>query len=85
MHLNLALPQFWLVGSHMDCDHLVAAVSRDLGLPAAKRPRNTTAEWEKRTNWLPWRAADLAAATQKAILASNPLDQALWEEGPAPD
>jgi tetratricopeptide (TPR) repeat protein len=34
------------------------------------------------------RAADLSAATQKAILASNPLDQALWEDwagaGPNP-
>jgi tetratricopeptide (TPR) repeat protein len=87
--LNRALSQFWFVGSHTDCDRLVAAISSDLGLPAAARPRNTTAEWEKRTNWRPLRAADLSASAQKAILVSNPLDQALWEDwagaGPSPE
>jgi len=86
--LNRALSQFWFVGPYTDCDHLVAAISSDLGLPAAARSRNTTAEWEKRTNWRPLRAAELSAATQRSILASNPLDQALWEDwagaGPNP-
>ena len=77
--LNLALSQFWYVGSHTDCNHLVAAISSDLGLPVAARPRNTTVEWEKRTTWRPLRAADLSPATQEAILANSPLDQALWE------
>ena len=77
--LNLALSQFWYVGSHTDCNHLVAAISSDLGLPVAARPRNTTGEWEKRTNWRPLRAADLSPATREAILANSPLDQALWE------
>jgi tetratricopeptide (TPR) repeat protein len=77
--LNRALSQFWFVGSHTDCNHLVAATSRDLGLPTAARPRNTTAEWERRTNWRPLRAAELSEMTRKAILESNPLDQALWE------
>jgi tetratricopeptide (TPR) repeat protein len=78
--LNRALSEFWFVGSHADCDHLIAAISRDLGLPTAARPRNTTAEWEKRTKWRPLRATELSAATREAILASNPLDQALWED-----
>jgi tetratricopeptide (TPR) repeat protein len=78
--LNRELSQFWFVGSHADCDQLIAVISRDLALPAAARQRNTTAEWERRTSWRPLRAAELSAATREAILAKNPLDQALWED-----
>jgi tetratricopeptide (TPR) repeat protein len=77
--LNRALSQFWFVGSYTDCDRLVAAISRDLGLPAAARRRNTAAEWEKRVTWQPLKAAELPPATHEAILADNPLDLALWE------
>jgi tetratricopeptide (TPR) repeat protein len=77
--LNRALSQFWFVGSHTDCDRLVAAISCDLGLPAAARRKNTTAEWEKRTAWHLLRADELSPATRATILAENPLDQALWE------
>jgi tetratricopeptide (TPR) repeat protein len=77
--LNRALSQFWFVGSYTDCDRLIAAISRDLGLPAVARRRNTAAEWEKRVNWQPKKAAELSPATQEEILANNPLDRALWE------
>jgi tetratricopeptide (TPR) repeat protein len=77
--LNRTLSQFWFVGSYKDCDRLIAAISRDLGLPAAARRRNTAAEWEKRVNWQPLRAAELSLATREEILAHNSLDQALWE------
>ncbi|HEX4185628.1 MAG TPA: tetratricopeptide repeat protein [Stellaceae bacterium] len=77
--LNRALSQFWFVGSYTDCDRLVAAISDDLGLPAAARRRNTAAEWEKRVNWQPKKAIELSPATREKILANNPLDQALWE------
>jgi tetratricopeptide (TPR) repeat protein len=77
--LNRALSQFWFVGSYMDCDRLIAAISRDLGLPAATRRRNTAAEWEKRVNWQPKKAAELSPAMHEEILANNPLDQALWQ------
>ena len=77
--LNRALSQFWFVGPHSNCDHLVATISCDLGLPTAPRPRNTTAEWERRTNWRSLRATELSEATREAILESNPLDQALWK------
>ena len=77
--LNRALSQFWFVGSYIDCDRLIAAISRDLGLPATARRRNTAAEWVKRVNWQPKKAAELSPATHEEILANNPLDQALWQ------
>src|SRR5262249_4368409 len=77
--LNRELSRFWFVGSHADCDQLIAVISRDLGLPAAARQRNTTADWERRTGWRPLRAGELSAAMREAILAKNPLDRALWE------
>ena len=77
--LNRALSQFWFVGSYTDRDRLIAAISRDLGLPAAARRRNTAAEWEKRVNWQPKKAAELSLATHEEILAHNSLDQAQWE------
>jgi tetratricopeptide (TPR) repeat protein len=77
--LNQALSQFWFVGSYTDCDWLIAAISHDLALPTAARPRNTAAEWEKRVNWKSRKAAELSPATREEILANNPLDQSLWE------
>lgn len=77
--LNRALSQFWFVDSYTNCDRLIAAISRDLGLPAAARRRNTSAEWEKRVNWQPLREAELSPATHEGIIRNNPLDQALWE------
>jgi tetratricopeptide (TPR) repeat protein len=77
--VNQALSQFWFVGSHNDCDRLIAAISRDLGLSATARRKNTGAEWEKRTAWQPLAADQLSPATREEILADNPLDQALWE------
>jgi tetratricopeptide (TPR) repeat protein len=77
--LNRALSQFWFVGSYTDCDRLVAAICRDLGIPEAARRRNTAAEWEKRVAWQPKKAADLSPKTLERILAHHPLDQALWE------
>ena len=77
--LNRALSQFWFVGSYTDCDRLIAAISRDLGLPAAVRRRNTTAEWERRVNWQPKKAAELSPATREEVLANNRLDQTLWK------
>ena len=76
--LNRALSQFWFVGSHTDCDRLIAAFARDLGLPTAARRRNTAGEWERRVGWQSLQAAKLSQATQRAILADNPIDQALW-------
>jgi hypothetical protein len=77
--INRALSQFWFVGSHTDCDHLIAAIAPDLGIPAAARRRNTAAEWEKRVTWRPLKAAELSPATHERILAYNQLDQRLWE------
>jgi len=77
--LNRTLSQFWFVGSHTDCDRLIAAIAPDVGVPAAARRRNTAAEWEKRVTWRPSKAAELSPAMHKAILVDNGLDQALWE------
>jgi tetratricopeptide (TPR) repeat protein len=77
--LNRALSQFWFVGSYTDCDVLITAMARDLAVPVTARRRNTAAEWEKRVAWQPLKAAELSPRAREAILARNPLDQALWE------
>jgi len=77
--LNRALSQFWFVGSHTDCDRLMAAIAPDLGVPAAARRRNTAAEWERRATWRSLNAAALSPATHETILADHRLDQRLWE------
>lgn len=77
--LNRTLSQFWFVGCYTDCDRLISAISRDLGLPIAARRRNTEAEWAKRVTWQPLKVDELSPATRATILADNPLDLALWE------
>ena len=77
--LNRELSRFWFVGSHTDCDRLIAALAPDLGVPAAARRRNTTGEWERRVLWRPLKAAELSPATREAILADHRLDRRLWE------
>lgn len=77
--LNKALSGFWFVGSHDDCDRLIAAVAADLGVPPVAPRRNTTLQWQKRVDWRPLRADDLLASTREAILARNPIHDALWQ------
>jgi tetratricopeptide (TPR) repeat protein len=76
--INEALAGFWFVGGHHDGDRLLAAIAADLGLPPGAMRRNTTVEWHKRVGWQPLRADDLPPATREAILAHNPIHDALW-------
>lgn len=76
--LNEALGGFWFVGSYRDCDRLIAAIAADLDVPPVAPPRNTTLQWQKRVNWQPLRADELPASTRAAILARNPIHDALW-------
>lgn len=76
--LNEALAGFWFVGSHQDGDRLLAAVAADLGVPPVATRRNTTLEWRRRVGWQPLRADDLPQSTREAILAHNPIHDALW-------
>ena len=76
--LNEALAGFWFVGGHDDGQRLLAAVAADLGVPPLAPRRNTTLEWQKRVSWRPLRADDLPASTRAAILAQNPIHDALW-------
>ena len=76
--LNEVLAGFWFVGSYADGDRLLAAVTADLGIPAAARRKNTTSDWSKRVAWRPLRAEDLSATMREAILARNPIHEALW-------
>jgi tetratricopeptide (TPR) repeat protein len=76
--LNEALAGFWFVGSHQDGDRLLAALAADLAVPPVAPRRNTTIEWHKRVDWQPLCAEDLPAATRAAILARNPIHDALW-------
>jgi tetratricopeptide (TPR) repeat protein len=77
--LNESLAGFWFVGSYQDGDRLLAAVASNLGIPTAAARKNTTSEWRKRVAWRPLRAEDLSAATRDAILAKNPIHEALWQ------
>jgi tetratricopeptide (TPR) repeat protein len=73
------LAGFWFVGSHADCDRLIAAVGPDLGAPPTARVRNTTRQWQKQIYWQPLTAEALSPAQRQAVLARNPLDTAIWE------
>jgi tetratricopeptide (TPR) repeat protein len=77
--LNQSLSAFWFVGAHTDCDRLIAAIARDLDVPSVAWRRNTTNEWCKMVDWPPLKASELSPAARDAILANNPIDQALWE------
>jgi hypothetical protein len=77
--LNRALSQFWFVGSHVDCDRLIAAVSRDLALPPAARRANTAEQWRAQVAWRSLTANDLPSALRRRIVERNGLDFALWE------
>jgi len=76
--LNEALAGFWFVGSHHDCDRLLAAIAADLRVPPVAPRRNTTPQWQKRIAWTPLKADDLPASTREAILARNPVHDSLW-------
>lgn len=78
--LTEALAGFWFVGSYEDGDRLLAAIAADLGIPTAAQRKNTTLEWRKRVAWRPLRVEDLSAATRRAILAKNPIHDALWQD-----
>jgi hypothetical protein len=77
--LNEMLAGFWFVGSHADCDQLIAAVGPDLGAPPGGRARNTAQQWHKQIYWEPLTAEDLSPAQRHAVLSRNPLDTAIWE------
>jgi len=71
--LNRMLAQFWFVGSHVDCDRLIAAVGPDLGAPPVARPRNTAQQWQKQIYWEPLTAEDLSPAQREAVMTRHPL------------
>lgn len=76
--LSESLAGFWFVGSYEDGDRLLAAVSADLGIPTRAVRKNSTAEWRSRVAWQPLREEDLSDAARRAILAKNPIHEALW-------
>jgi tetratricopeptide (TPR) repeat protein len=76
--LNESLTGFWFVGSYEDGDRLLEAVAADLGIPTRAVRKNTTSEWRNRAAWRPLREEDLSDATRRAILAKNPIHDALW-------
>lgn len=76
--LNEALADFWFVGSYEQGDRLLAALAADLAIPPAASRRNTTEEWLKRVAWRPLRREELSPAMCDAILARNPIHDALW-------
>jgi tetratricopeptide (TPR) repeat protein len=77
--VNEALADFWFVGSHHDCDRLIATVADDLEVPPVATAKNTSTFWEQRFDWQPLRADDLTADMRAAILARNPIHDALWQ------
>ena len=77
--LNEMLASFWFVGSHADCDRLIAAIAPDLGAPPTARARNTAQQWQKQIYWEPLTAEDLSSRQRQAVLSRNRLDTAIWE------
>ena len=78
--LNRMLAGFWFVGGHADCDRLIEALGRDLGIPPTGPRRNSSAELQGRTGWRLLTAEALPAAARRAFRAHNRLDQALWQD-----
>src|SRR5260370_17174391 len=81
--LNRMLAGFWFVGSHADCDRLIAAVAPDLGAPPTARARNTAQQWQKQIYWQPLTAQDLSPAQRHARRAPPPLDTATCHPRPS--
>lgn len=77
--VNQMLSRFWFVGAYCDADRLAAAMAPDLGVPAAARRRNSTGDWQRRTRWRPLTTDQLSPAERAEIIASNPIDWALWQ------
>jgi tetratricopeptide (TPR) repeat protein len=77
--LNESLAGFWFVGSYEQGDRLLSAIAVDLGIPTAVTRKNTTSEWRKRVAWRPLRAEDLSPTMREAVLARNPIHDALWQ------
>ena len=78
--LSESLAGFWFVGNYQEGDRLLEAVAADFGLPTTAQRRNTTSAWRKRVSWRPLRVEDLSDATRRAILAKNPIHDALWRD-----
>ncbi len=78
--LNRMLAGFWFVGGHGDCDRLIEALGRDLGIPPTAPRRNSSAELQGRTGWRLLTAEALPAAARRAFWTHNRLDQRLWED-----
>ncbi|MGA8548664.1 MAG: hypothetical protein WB678_00360, partial [Stellaceae bacterium] len=78
--LNRMLAGFWFVGGHADCDRLIEALGRGLGIPPAAPRRNSSAELQGRTGWRLLSADVLPAAARRAFRAHNRLDEALWQD-----
>lgn len=70
--LEARLRGFWFVADHARADELIAAISRELGLPGRAERRNVSAAPA-------FAEADLDPALIARIRAENPLDVALWE------
>lgn len=76
--LNEALAGFWFVGGHQHCDRLISAIAADLEVPAAAARHNTSSYWQKGVGWRPLRLGDVSRSVREAILADNPIHDALW-------
>jgi tetratricopeptide (TPR) repeat protein len=78
--LNRMLASCWFVGGHADCDRLIEALGRNLGIPTTAPRRNSSAELQGRTGWRLLSAETLPAAARCRFRAHNRLDQALWQD-----
>ena len=77
--LNESLAGFWFVGSYEHGNRLLSAIAINLGIPTAATRKNTTLGWRKRIAWQPLRAEDLSPNMREAVLAQNPIHDALWQ------
>lgn len=78
--IDAALRRFWFVGSHADCDRLIALIAPDLDIPATARRDNVMANHREFNVFRTLRAGDLDDAMLARIRNEHPVDQALWEK-----
>ncbi|MEO0625005.1 MAG: hypothetical protein AAFU49_11795 [Pseudomonadota bacterium] len=78
VRLEEALGQFDFVGDISECDQLVAALSKRLGLPEQAAKENSGHAWAGLTSWQPLRLDTLAPDDREALTARTHLDACLY-------
>jgi hypothetical protein len=77
--ISAFLKSFWFVGDYRHCNSLIAALSPELGVPAAAASQNVCDLNSAVGTWRPVRAQNLPEEVVSQIKRENRLDELLWQ------